>query len=571
MMNKLLLSLIGVTLVLPSLTCAKAFAKSPLLTYSSVYSSPHLASDYPTYAESPSQAIPQGYAAKDSALFAPLGAKIDEYIRNILTLPIAEQEEECDFLVCSCKDSLTRQFVTKKLYDSYAESHVMGAENIAVHIADAWILSGKVPLGQESEMLAVRFYADLNRASLIGHKAPSLALQSSRGSDTLLYSRDSDRYSVLFFYDTHCPSCLAEAAMLRTFLDTEPYPIDFNAVYTGEDDESWRTFVKRHLDISSPSVRSSHCHDPFGQSDFTVKYAVIQTPKLFLIAPDRTIVGRELDVPALAALLESEFENRFYRYGSDKSNSLMDRIIEASGGVSTPEAVDSLTDMIVAAATDSLTFRHVVGDLLYYYSSKEGRAYKEGDKYLIDRYIIPNKKIWSASHDSLSVLAYAGLMSDILSKAMPGTKLPAVEMYGRLSRGSVPGSVMQNMPAKTSEVKKDIHRETCHKPKSDRRKASPCRYNLSKIALCKPYYVLFYSPDCATCCSYIERADSLMEVSPHVPILFVDMSLQGNCDTAILDAFDLSSLPQLIYVDRKGMIVARYLDLLEIDNLERPL
>ena len=46
----------------------------------------------------------------DSASYAALGQKLDEYLRRIEPLDFHTQEEECDFLISSCKDSAARQF-----------------------------------------------------------------------------------------------------------------------------------------------------------------------------------------------------------------------------------------------------------------------------------------------------------------------------------------------------------------------------------------------------------------------------------------------------------------------------
>ncbi len=61
-------------------------------------------------------AMLHAYAPADSSALNALGRKLDEYIGAILPLPVSEQEEECDFLISSCRDSLTRQYVALRLW-----------------------------------------------------------------------------------------------------------------------------------------------------------------------------------------------------------------------------------------------------------------------------------------------------------------------------------------------------------------------------------------------------------------------------------------------------------------------
>ena len=78
--------------------------------------------------------------------FDALGAKLEEYFAALAGDPVPLQNAECDFLIESCQDSLTRQFVTLKIYDHYLNSRIMGDDGVAVHIADTWLIPGKLAM-----------------------------------------------------------------------------------------------------------------------------------------------------------------------------------------------------------------------------------------------------------------------------------------------------------------------------------------------------------------------------------------------------------------------------------------
>ena len=65
--------------------------------------------------------VPEGVvsAAPDSAALKALSSKLETYVKAIETLPFSEQAAECDFLISSCNEQATRQFVATWLYRHY--------------------------------------------------------------------------------------------------------------------------------------------------------------------------------------------------------------------------------------------------------------------------------------------------------------------------------------------------------------------------------------------------------------------------------------------------------------------
>ena len=112
--------------------------------------------------------------------FEALGAKLEEYFAAMAGDPIPVQNAECDFLIESCQDSLTRQFVTLKIYDHYLQSKIMGDDGVAVHIADTWLIPGKVAMHSDLDLLNAKVFAEFNRQAQLGAAAPSLSMQDRK-------------------------------------------------------------------------------------------------------------------------------------------------------------------------------------------------------------------------------------------------------------------------------------------------------------------------------------------------------------------------------------------------------
>ena len=88
-----------------------------------------------------------------------------------------------------------------------------------------------------------------------------------------------------------------EAKVLPDILAKVDYPLNFYAVYAGQSKKEWRAF-RRSFRIPQKNVRLVHLWDPEIESDYLSLYGVISTPKLYLTAPDGTIIGwKECIVP----------------------------------------------------------------------------------------------------------------------------------------------------------------------------------------------------------------------------------------------------------------------------------
>ena len=248
--------------------------------------------------------------------FDALGAKLEEYFAALAGDPVPLQNAECDFLIESCQDSLTRQFVTLKIYDHYLNSRIMGDDGVAVHIADTWLIPGKVAMKDELDLLNAKVFAEFNRQAQLGAKAPALVARDEAGEEVSLPVEGE--YTVLYFYDTSCSTCRIETPRLCSFLKENTFPLKAVAFYTGDKEEEWARYRATSLDV--PGML--HVWDPDLASDFQRKYGVLQTPRMFLIGPDGTVLGRGLDTPALRMLTEQLSGKEGYVYGTQEGTAL---------------------------------------------------------------------------------------------------------------------------------------------------------------------------------------------------------------------------------------------------------
>ena len=564
------------------------------------------------------------FAQVDSTRLAELDKRLDKYFQILEPENVDVKSRECDLLIDSAKDSLLRQHIALKAYDHYLNSTLMGDEGVAVHLTDAWFAPGLVSMGGEEVLFNAKIFADFNRQSLLGKPAPSFAMESFEG-DSVSFGGRSERYRVLLFYDTDCAKCKLELMRLRPLLDSRDWPVDLYAVYTGGDKESWGRWLSERMNINAPRTRIFNLWDPEVKSDYQMKYGVLQTPRMFLIDKEGTIIGRGLDSDALERLLDIVLPVFVdYEYGGAASAALMDDLFASyddpvsdslshrgsdssrkhpdrspcSSRRPAPTRILSMAKALESSTlskADTVSFKHLEGDLLYWLTSRRDELSKEGTLPFINEYILSRPGIWNTQDDTLKVVGLARMMKDLLSRTPIGSKLPkAKDLIPRISSAES----LSNVPAQPDRTREQAeinnraqafdrapeqaeinNRAQAFDCSREQAGASAKAYgnhtsiqprNYANVSFLRDWtrkwnrlrgkggYIVFHTEGCPVCKAELAAADSLGLRTLDVN---VDEIMVSNPDLAksLLDTFDLSSMPLILQVGRHGIIFRRYL------------
>ncbi len=472
-----------------------------------------------------------GAAAQD---YSALDGKMDAYFKTIEAAPAAEKCSEADFLISAATEPAVRAHIAEYVFDHYSESPVMGDETVAVYVAREWLISGKAAVSASSRT-AAESYVRFTGRSLIGMKAPVLTLRDVNQQTVSVFDQPREHYTVLLFYDTTCAPCALETEYLKRYIPEAPIPLDVVAVYVGIREPSWARYRATGLTLEGVQ----HLWDPGMQSDFHEAYGVIKTPALFLIAPDLTIVGRRLDTKALTTLVDAlaphPEDAPAYVYGSKESEAMLDGIF--SSGADVLETAAYIERRTLGEGNPA-AYARTIGDMLYYLSFHRSEAFREALTPFMDRYIY-GRDVWTAT-DSLQVLTLADMMKGLLSKCPVGSPVPDVAVDGTLRR---PGR-----RAKVANGRSDAP----FVPRADKTVKG---LNLRKLRG-DPGVVVFASDSCASCADAAPGIDRLLSQGPRKLKVLIT-----KADPSLLDDFDLSSLPYIIFLDKKGIVTRRYVDL----------
>ena len=475
-----------------------------------------------------------------------LALMLENYLGVLEYESLETKISECDFLISTCSASEVRSEVALRIYNYYLQSNLMGVEAVSVHIYDRWFATGKVEVG-EDVLFGAKIFADFNRQSLLGNVAPKLKMCTAEGDSLSIMgvADNSRRFKILYFYDVNCPKCFVETTKMPVLLKND-FPVDFYPIYVGVDKKAWEDYRTR-FDYQTTRTKIVNLWDENLNSDYQRKYGVLQTPKLFLVDPMGVIIGRGLDVPTLTAMLQVIFEEKKLEYGSEQSVKVFDETFAPYGSSLTAENVRFVADYIEETTlnrADTLMFKQLSGDLLYYLIPKKGQVWKDGLQYVIDDKVLSRSDVWSSDDDSLKIVGTAQMMSELLGLSPVGSRLPSFKLPGVLSRQSVGcGS---------------------NRTGADRVKSKTGKFNIRKLSGDKNL-IFFWTDGCENCKAEKKALMDLLSSAEGKGIHLFEVNMDeifSSCPNLVdklLATFDLSALPYIISTDRKGRVTGRYL------------
>ena len=462
--------------------------------------------------------------------YPELGAKLDQYFVALAGEPVSVQNEECDFLIETCQDSLVRQYTALKIYDHYLKSKIMGDDAVAVHVARKWFLSGAVKMKSQEDAFHAQLFVQFNENSLIGNPAPALTLFAPDSSTLRIPAKNT--YSVLYFYDTGCATCKKETPRLQKLIDSGKFPVTVYAIYVGASAEEWAEYREKFTGVT-------HLWDPDITSDWQLLYGVLQTPRMFLVNPTGTIIGRGLDTPALEILLNRELSKEEYVYGESSEMERLSQLFEVYGDTLKVSDIMSVADYMAARTFgegDVNAYKQTIGDLLYYLFSQRTEVYRDASVPFIQKYI-EQPEIWSTEADKAQVTSLGELMVALASRTPVGSQVPDLIVPGTLHR----------------------------KPGLFRKGVKEGDFKLRKLKG-NPGYLVFYTASCQACQELLAAVDDIVAKDRKAKVLLIDMDTlfndQPDKANELLDNFDLSVLPFVLQLDRKGTVRHRYVQLL---------
>lgn len=334
--------------------------------------------------------------AQTDTLGVPPSEMTQEDINLVMSVFDGQQPSDiisrADAFISTGKTPEERARLAYYIYRYYRESKIMGYDEIAVYVADAYFIKGGYTLPDTDAVMEMKLFAQTNRLSLIGMRAPGLTLEDPAGNKVELANGNQD-YTVLYFYDDECASCIRTTPALMQYLirNTEGLNFTVYMIYTQDDRERWMNYLQKavHPFKVPDNVNIVHLWDPEMTSDFVTKYGVISTPKMFLLNRQGIIVGRDLTPAALSQVVDVQ-ESIL-----TPTEMIFERIFTPIANTADTTLVTKEIDTFFEDSKDNPEFFHELFYTLYQYlKTSASYTLQQGAAYLANKYIAGMPELW---------------------------------------------------------------------------------------------------------------------------------------------------------------------------------
>ncbi len=189
------------------------------------------------------------------------------------------------------------QFFTNKITLMYEPGNttLMDGEAVYAHMIRTYITKEKAFWADSMTVYGLQQRASEMSQSLVGQKGPNITVPDVNGTPRTLYDLKAP-YLIVYMYNPTCDHCIEQTPRLVSFLQGRK-DIDVFAVALDTEAEAWKKFITQFGIGNWTNV-----HDPSNRSIYKTYY-VDQTPELYVLNPDRIIIGKNLKANQVAEVI----------------------------------------------------------------------------------------------------------------------------------------------------------------------------------------------------------------------------------------------------------------------------
>jgi thiol-disulfide isomerase/thioredoxin len=179
----------------------------------------------------------------------------------------------------------------------------MGMDNVFVHIAEEYYITGKADWISDETMEKLKEEVAKHRFNLVGNIAQDLKMETINEEYERLHEIKA-KFTLVYFFEPHCGHCkkvTPEVHKLYQEYDREDFEVF--AVYTQGDKTEWLEYIhdKGYEDWIN-------VWDPYNLTNFRFFYNIYSTPTLYLLDKDKKIIAKRIGAETLRSILEIELK-----------------------------------------------------------------------------------------------------------------------------------------------------------------------------------------------------------------------------------------------------------------------
>lgn len=180
---------------------------------------------------------------------------------------------------------------------------LMDGEAVYVHIIKQYITYERAFWTDSTQVRALQRRAHEMSASLVGLPGPNVSAKDPSGQMRSLLDLKAP-YLVVFMFNPTCEHCIAETPKLLEFYHSRTQrDVDIFTIALDTDDAEWKAY------LAQSKLPFTHVFDPTNRAIYA-KYFVDITPEVYVLNPERIIIGKNLKVSQIAEIIERDQNSR---------------------------------------------------------------------------------------------------------------------------------------------------------------------------------------------------------------------------------------------------------------------
>ncbi|MCB9345667.1 MAG: redoxin domain-containing protein [Lewinellaceae bacterium] len=177
---------------------------------------------------------------------------------------------------------------------------MMDPDALYIHMVDHYLTNERAFWADSLQVYAWNLRAEDLRASLVGMPGQDFASKAADGVSHNLFDIESP-YIAIFFFHTDCEHCIETTPeLVQKYRELKEQGLMVVAVSMGAEADEWKAFMEKNRMDDFVNLTDEDNNSIFKS------YFVRATPEIYLLNPDRKIIGKHLSVEDIQAVMEMD-------------------------------------------------------------------------------------------------------------------------------------------------------------------------------------------------------------------------------------------------------------------------
>ncbi len=195
------------------------------------------------------------------------------------------------------------QFITSWFTNTTVNSNIMGMDALFIDLAKIYYLSGEAFWASDITLKSIRENVMFIQNNLIGEKAPDFTMETFDGEFVNLNETEA-KFLIVLIYEPNCSHCRKFVPKFynEVYQKYKEKGLKTFAIYSMDDRKEWSDFLIEHKLFDWINV-----WDPENTTNFKILYDARETPGVYVLNENKTIVAKKLSLNQIKEMLKKAF------------------------------------------------------------------------------------------------------------------------------------------------------------------------------------------------------------------------------------------------------------------------